>query len=101
VLETVSSNSRNSSALPFGKIKMIDVLKVDHAATAVRITLVDGKTIEGTVTGGRVDFGTRFEGESDVGEGECPGQLGQADRISALRSVDGSLALSPHGFCTP
>lgn len=58
----------NGQSVPIGKIKTIDVLKVEDAATAIRITLVDGRTIEGSVTGGRVDFGTRFEGESDVGK---------------------------------
>jgi hypothetical protein len=58
----------SGQSIPLDKIKTIDVLSVEDTSTKVQITLLDGKTLEGSLTGGRVDLGTRFEGESEMGK---------------------------------
>lgn len=58
----------NGQSVPLDRIKTIDVLNVEDTSTKIRITLIGGETIEGSVLGGRADLGTRFEGESDVGK---------------------------------
>jgi hypothetical protein len=58
----------SGQSIALDKIKAIDVLSVEDTTTRVRVTLLDSKVIESSLTGGRVDLGTRFEGESDVGK---------------------------------
>ena len=67
----------NGQTVVFDRIKTIEVTNVYEDQAKVRITLVDGRAIEGSVASGSSTFG--FHGENDLGVLDVP--MDQLKRI--------------------
>ena len=61
---------QSGQSVPFGKMKAIDVVTLSENHARVRITLQDGRVVEGSIGADSSIF--NFIGENDLGRFELP-----------------------------